>query len=80
MIEHVIDPKRCNGCGKCVEICNLGLWEIIEVEGGKSIARTVSKAGAACHFCFFCKDICPRNAVTITAKEDEVLGRIPGSL
>ena len=76
MIEHVIDQKCCNGCGKCAEICNLGLWEIVELEDGKTVARTVSEAATLCHFCFFCKDICPHNAVTITSEEDDILGRI----
>ena len=76
MIEHVIDQKRCDGCGKCLEICNLELWEIAELEGGRKVARTINEATVACHFCFFCKDICPRNAITINSEEDEVLGRI----
>ena len=78
MIEHEIDQKRCDGCGKCVEICNLGLWEIVVIEDGRTVARTVSQAATVCHFCFFCKDICPRRAVTIRSEEDVVLGRIPG--
>ena len=78
MIEHEIDLKRCDGCGKCVEICNLGLWEIIERQDGKKEARIVGEASTVCHFCFFCKDICPRNAITINSEEDDVLGRIPG--
>lgn len=76
MIQHFIDSERCDGCGQCVEICNLKLWEVVEVEGGREIARTVDEAPGACHFCFFCKDICPHNAVSILSEEDDVLGRI----
>ncbi len=78
MIEHQVDQEKCDGCGKCVEICNLELWEIVQLDSGKTIARTVEKANTSCHFCFFCKDICPHNAVTIISEEDEVLGRIVG--
>ena len=75
MIQHFIDAKRCDGCGKCVEICNLKLWELTPGEEGAR-ARTVDEAAKVCHFCFFCKDICPHNAVRITSEEDDVLGRI----
>jgi len=76
MIHHLIDLKRCDGCGQCVEICNLTLWEVVDLEGVGKIARTVEDAAWACHFCFFCKDICPHNAITILSEEDDVLGRI----
>jgi 2-oxoglutarate ferredoxin oxidoreductase subunit delta len=76
VIHHFIDSKRCDGCGQCVEICNLNLWEVVEEEGGRASARTVDGAARTCHFCFFCKDICPHNAVTILSEEDDVLGRI----
>ena len=76
MIHHSIDSQRCTGCGQCVQICNLKLWEVVEVEGGREIARTVDKAARFCHFCLFCKDICPHNAVSITSEEDDALGRI----
>ena len=76
MIHHIIDSERCDGCGQCVEICNLQLWEVVEGEGANDIARTVDEAAWACHFCFFCKDICPHNAITILSEEDDVLGRI----
>ena len=76
MIHHLVDSERCDGCGQCVEICNLSLWEVIEREGGRATARTVDEAAWACHFCFFCKDICPHNAINILSEEDDVLGRI----
>lgn len=78
MIEHRIDQERCDGCGKCVDICNLGLWEVVELGMGKMIARVLDEAARFCHFCFFCKDICPNHAVTIISEEDEVLGRVLG--
>ena len=78
VIEHRIDQERCDGCGKCAEICNLGLWELVEIEVGRKTARVVDEAGRVCHFCFFCKDICPQNAVTIISEEDNILGRILG--
>ncbi len=78
MIEHQIDQESCDGCGKCAEICNLGLWEVVEIETGRKIARVVDEASMVCHFCFFCKDICPQNAVTIISEEDDILGRILG--
>ena len=78
MIEHEIDITRCDGCGKCVEICNLELWEMVVVEDGRTVARIVGEPSTVCHFCFFCKDICPRNAININSEEDDVLGRIPG--
>jgi NAD-dependent dihydropyrimidine dehydrogenase PreA subunit len=49
---------------------------VVELEEGRATARTVDEAPRTCHFCFFCKDICPHNAVSILSEEDDVLGRI----
>ena len=76
MREHQVDSVKCDGCGKCVDICNLDLWELVQDKGGATLAHTVNGATRACHFCFFCKDICPHNAITICFEEDELKGRI----
>jgi uncharacterized Fe-S center protein len=57
-----IDTSKCVGCGKCKEICELDLPEIIE---GK--ARNTSPL---CMRCPMCISECPMSAITFTHKEN----------
>lgn len=52
-----IDPKKCNGCGLCVDVCNCSalvmagnIVTIIETEG--------------CGWCTNCEAVCPSQAIT----------------
>jgi uncharacterized Fe-S center protein len=57
-----IDVSKCIGCGKCKEICEMNLPEIIE---GK--ARNTS---AYCMRCPMCKNSCPMEAISFTHQDD----------
>ncbi len=65
MVKHVVDMEKCRGCGECVEMCGLELWELVEVEGGKKKARAVDEAKEICHMCQACRDACPEDAIKI---------------
>jgi len=57
-----IDESKCIGCGKCKEICEMSLPEIIE---GK--ARNTSPL---CMRCPMCKHGCPMEAISFTHQEN----------
>lgn len=69
MVIHNVDLEKCRGCGQCVDICSLELWELVDVEGGKKKARVIEEAKEICHCCLACRDICPEDAITVIEKE-----------
>ncbi len=38
MVQHILDEGKCRGCGKCVDVCSLELWELEDTPDGKKIA------------------------------------------
>jgi NAD-dependent dihydropyrimidine dehydrogenase PreA subunit len=56
-----IDPNKCTTCGKCVEFCHTGAFELREKNGKK---QTVVKPNTCVVFCRGCEDICPSGAIT----------------
>ena len=59
MVEIRIDLDKCDGCGTCVDVCPVGVFEI---EDGKSVAVNVDE----CLVCRACETQCPNNAIKIT--------------
>jgi ferredoxin len=57
-----IDAAKCNGCGKCVEVCNSFT---LTVENSK--VKTVDHHNPiyACYACGQCMAVCPAEAITI---------------
>jgi MinD superfamily P-loop ATPase len=55
-----VNPERCNGCGKCAEICR---YNAIAALGG-----AVLTFPELCHGCGGCMEICPEKAVTETSR------------
>ncbi len=68
-----IDYEKCIGCGKCVDYCTLGTFEI-EEKGGKK--RSVVKNPYNCVvLCTGCDSICPVGAIKHPSKnatKDEI--------
>ena len=56
MVTIAIDRERCDGCGACVDVCDV---DVLEVRGGKSVAVHVD----ACIVCRSCEAICPNYAI-----------------
>ena len=61
-----IDYEKCVNCGKCVDYCKLGVYELEEKEGTK---RSVVKNSNSCVvFCTGCEGQCPAGAITHPSK------------
>jgi len=61
-VDLEIDESKCIGCGKCNEVCEMHLPEII---GDK--ARNLSPK---CMRCPFCRDNCPKGAIKLLHQEN----------
>jgi len=60
-----IDPEKCTGCGKCVEVCRFNA--IARIDDGKCVIDS-----SACEGCGACKIVCTDQAI---ASEDAVNGK-----
>ena len=69
MVKHIVAVEKCRGCGECVEICGLELWELVDTDDGKKIAQAIEEAKDICHMCLACHDACPEDAITIVEEE-----------
>ncbi|MFW6082859.1 MAG: ATP-binding protein [Chloroflexota bacterium] len=52
----LIDPSRCDGCGRCVVVCPMGALSIRE--GVAAVSRPL-----ACDYHGWCEQICPTQAI-----------------
>ena len=69
MVKHIVDIKKCRGCGKCVDMCSLELWEMVDMEDGKKRAQVIEEASEICHCCKACQDACPGEAIVIVEEK-----------
>ncbi len=62
MVEVKVDLEKCNGCGTCVEVCPVSVFELQEKEGGK---KSVPVNQDACIVCRACEVQCQTQAITV---------------
>jgi NAD-dependent dihydropyrimidine dehydrogenase PreA subunit len=63
-----LNYDKCINCGKCVEYCTLGVYEVEENQGKK---RSVIRNPNSCVvFCTGCKEICPAGAIKFPSKKE----------
>jgi len=58
MVEIKIDTEKCDGCGTCVDICPV---DVFEIKDEKSIVINLDE----CLVCSACEVQCPNNAIEI---------------
>lgn len=58
MVEIKIDSEQCSGCGTCVDVCPVGVFEI---KDDKSVAANVDE----CLICNACETQCPNDAIRV---------------
>lgn len=62
-----VDFDLCTGDSKCVEICPVNVFEMIDSPGHPTSAKKADPAREAdCIFCSACEAQCPANAIKIT--------------
>ena len=58
MVEIEIDPEKCTGCGTCVDVCPVEVYELVDE---KSAAVNVDE----CLVCRVCETECPESAIEV---------------
>jgi electron transfer flavoprotein alpha subunit len=51
-----IESEKCTGCGSCVDVCPLGIIEIVD---------DIAQIGEGCNLCGACRDACAFEAIII---------------
>lgn len=64
VVEIVVDHEKCTGCGICVEICPVKVYEL---QNGISFPANVEE----CIVCRKCEERCPEGAIQVTGKRFE---------
>ncbi len=59
MYKPEVDKKKCIGCEECIEICPVGVYELVE-------EISVPRNAEECIGCESCIEICESGAITIT--------------
>ena len=58
MVEVKVDNDKCDGCGTCVDICPVEVFEIVE-------EKSTVKNPDECLACMACEVQCPNVAIEI---------------
>lgn len=58
MVEIKIDMEKCDGCGTCVDICPV---EVFEIREEKSVVVNLEE----CLVCRVCEVQCPNSAIEV---------------
>lgn len=62
MVTIKVDADKCTGCGTCVDVCPVAVFEVKEV-GGKTLSVVV--AADECIACRACEVQCPDEAIEV---------------
>jgi NAD-dependent dihydropyrimidine dehydrogenase PreA subunit len=58
MVEIQVDVEKCTGCGTCVDVCPVGVYEL---QNEKSVPVNIED----CLICRACEMECPEGAIQV---------------
>ncbi len=58
MWQVSVDKDKCEGCGECVDVCPVDVWELVD---GKSEPVNAEE----CLGCESCVEVCEQDAITV---------------
>ncbi|MBN1543905.1 4Fe-4S binding protein [Candidatus Woesearchaeota archaeon] len=60
MAKPIVDEKKCTGCGTCVDICPMQVFEL-----DKTKKKSTVKKPGDCIGCRACEVQCPQGAIKV---------------
>lgn len=57
--QPIVDEEKCVGCGECVEICPVDVYEIQD-------EKAVPVNAEECIGCESCMEVCEQDAITVS--------------
>ena len=69
MIEIIINPNYCKGCGICIEFCPLHVLQSSKEINAKGYLLPEPIDIGTCTQCQLCVIVCPDLAIAVTPKE-----------
>jgi len=65
-IKAQIDPKNCDGCALCVDVCPYHAITLVEIEGDDGETHQLVEVNTAhCKGCGLCQGTCPKRGVSV---------------
>ena len=61
----IIDEKFCNGCGRCVFVCTMGVIEMQDRPDNDKIKIAVAVKPESCMYCEACVIDCKKGAISL---------------
>ncbi len=58
MWQVSVDKDKCEGCGECVDVCPVDVWELVD---GKAEPVNAEE----CLGCESCVEVCEQDAITV---------------
>ena len=64
MVKIIVDRDKCIGCGNCVDVCPVGVYELDEEQ------KSVPVNADECIACLACETECPSEAIQVIEEEE----------
>lgn len=65
MPEVKVDLERCDGCGTCVDVCPVMVFELKELPEYPDTGKSVPEREEDYIVCMACTASCPQEAITV---------------